>query len=196
MADKWLNYTVIILKGNRNPVREKEFIIKVIKPFVESDEDSIDLFHFTRIFKGKEDIIRWRIKPSEGQFDKIKNKLVNLLKELQSKSEVLEFREESFDIDPTHNKLGGKSENYDLFMKFLDSISRITIGLFARNADNGMIGYIPSPDYYAHFLFNQFGSHSFYGVCPKCGKGSWTFHACAYCGTAPIPGQFKLSPPK
>lgn len=193
MTGNWLNYTVVVLKGNRDPAREKEFIIKVIKPFIESNEASIDLFHFSRIFKGREDIIRWRIKPIKGQFDKIKNGLVNLLKELQGKHEVVEFRGESFDIDPTHNKLGGKSENYDLFMKFLDSISRITIDLFARNADNEIIGYIPSPDYYAHFLFNHFGSHSFYGICPKCRKGSWTFHACAYCGTVSIPEQFKPS---
>jgi hypothetical protein len=195
MIGTWLNYEAILLKGTRDPSGQKQFILKVIKPFTESNSDSIDLFHFTRIFKGTEDIIRWRIKAHQEKFSKVKKKLVDVLKNLQSKGKVIEFREKNFGIDSTHNKLGGKPENYDVFLKFLDAISRTTMELLERNADKEMAGYIPSPDYYAHFLFNQFGSHSFYSACPKCGKGSCTFHPCAYCLTGGIPEQFKPTAP-
>jgi hypothetical protein len=193
--DNWLNYEIVLLEERNDPAKEKEFILKTIKPFVESNKEEIELFHFTRIFDNspkRENFIRWRIQPHEKDFKSVKEKIENLLKELKSKKEIIDFRIPPFDIDDIHNKLGGKLENYDLFLKFLDAISKITIELLGRNADNIIPGYIPSPDYYAHFLYNQFGSHSLYYKCPSCAKGSITVHPCRYCGAIILPQSFGL----
>ena len=185
MADKWLDYEVVISEGKHDLAKEKQFILERIKPFIEEYKESIEMFHFTRIFDSIENYIRWRIRPKVKKRNSLNKELEGLLNKLKSKKEISGFREKDFGIDSTHNKLGGNPKKYDLFLKFLDAISRITIELLRRDTDDVITGYIPSPDYYAHFLYNQFGSHSYYGICPSCGKGSLTLHPCRKCGAIP-----------